>query len=59
MSPRRVYFAIREGVRGTAMPSWKSLEEGEIWDLVALLLGVGEPAGPLVESSHIQTDQRK
>jgi mono/diheme cytochrome c family protein len=45
-SPRRVYFAIREGVGGTAMPSWKSLDEGETWDLVAFLLGVSEAQGP-------------
>jgi mono/diheme cytochrome c family protein len=41
-TPRRVYYAIREGVTGTAMPSWKSLDESETWDLVAFLLSVGE-----------------
>lgn len=41
-SPRRLYFAIREGVRATAMPSWKSLDEAETWDLVAFLLSLGE-----------------
>lgn len=41
-SPRRVYFAIREGVRATAMPSWRSLDEAEAWDLVAFLLSLGE-----------------
>ena len=45
-SPRRVYFAIREGVRGTAMPSWRSLDEAEAWDLVAYLRSLAEaPAG--------------
>jgi high-affinity iron transporter len=44
-SPRAVYFAIREGVRGTAMPSWRSLEAAETWDLVAFLLSVGEAQG--------------
>ena len=39
---RGVYFVIREGVRGTAMPSWKSLEEAEAWDLVAFVLSVGQ-----------------
>jgi high-affinity iron transporter len=43
-SPRAVFFVIREGVRGTAMPSWKSLDEGQAWDLVAFLLSVGTPA---------------
>jgi mono/diheme cytochrome c family protein len=34
-SPRRVFFAIREGRIGTAMPSWKSLSEQDDWDLTA------------------------
>jgi mono/diheme cytochrome c family protein len=41
-SPRRVYFAIREGVPGTAMPSWMALEEEESWDLVSYLLSVAD-----------------
>ncbi len=41
-SPRGLFFAVREGVRGTAMPSWKSLPEADAWDLVAFLLSVGE-----------------
>jgi mono/diheme cytochrome c family protein len=42
-SPRRVYFAIREGVRGTAMAAWKgALDEEQTWDLVAYLLSAGE-----------------
>jgi mono/diheme cytochrome c family protein len=36
-SPRRMFFMIREGVPGTAMPAWKSLDEAETWDLVAYL----------------------
>jgi mono/diheme cytochrome c family protein len=36
-----VYYAIREGVHGTAMPSWKSLPDEDIWDLVAYVLSVG------------------
>jgi len=39
-TPRRVFFAIREGVRGTPMPSWKWLSEGETWDLVAYVLSL-------------------
>jgi mono/diheme cytochrome c family protein len=42
-SPRRVYFTIREGSRGTAMPAWKVLDEGQTWDLTAYLLSVGQP----------------
>jgi mono/diheme cytochrome c family protein len=41
-SPRHVYFAIREGIRGTPMPSWKALDDHDIWDLVAYVLSVGE-----------------
>jgi high-affinity iron transporter len=42
-TPRRAYFAIREGLRGTPMPSWKSLGEDECWDLVAYVLSVAGP----------------
>lgn len=42
VTPRAIFFAVREGVGGTAMPSWKSLDEAEAWDLVAFLLSVGE-----------------
>jgi mono/diheme cytochrome c family protein len=46
-SDRRAYFAIREGVAGTAMPSWRSLEEGETWDLVAYVKTVADaPRNP-------------
>lgn len=40
-SPREVFFVIREGVHGTAMPSWKSLGEDEAWDLTAFVLSLG------------------
>ena len=43
VTPRTIFFAVREGVTGTAMPSWKSLDESEAWDLVAFLLSVGGP----------------
>jgi mono/diheme cytochrome c family protein len=41
-SPRRIFYAIREGMRGTGMPSWKSLDDAEIWDLVAYVQSVSE-----------------
>jgi len=44
-TPRRVFFAVREGVRGTPMPSWDWLSEGEAWDLVAYVLSLGSAAG--------------
>ena len=37
----------REGVRGTPMPAWKALGEGETWDIVAYVLSVAE-LGPEV-----------
>lgn len=36
-SPRRIFMNVREGLRGTAMPAWRSLDEGQTWDLVAYL----------------------
>lgn len=39
-SPRKMYFAIREGVSGTSMASWKSLDEQQSWELVAYLRSV-------------------
>ncbi len=42
VSPREVYWVIREGRRGTAMAAWKVLEEDQAWDLVAYLLTVSE-----------------
>jgi mono/diheme cytochrome c family protein len=45
-SDRRAFFAIREGIAGTAMPSWRwTLDEGETWDLVAYVRSVAGP-GP-------------
>lgn len=41
VAPRRVFFVIREGVHGTAMPAWKWLSTDETWDLVAYLLSLG------------------
>jgi mono/diheme cytochrome c family protein len=41
-SPRRVFFAIREGLHGTAMPSWKALSEQDGWSLTAHVLSLGE-----------------
>jgi mono/diheme cytochrome c family protein len=31
----RTFLAIRNGVPGTAMPSWPMLNDQEIWDVVA------------------------
>jgi mono/diheme cytochrome c family protein len=42
--PTYIYYIIREGKRGTAMPSWKVLDEDETWDLVAYVLSVADEA---------------
>ena len=39
-SARRVFYVIREGSPGTAMPAWKALDDGQTWDLAAYLLAV-------------------
>jgi high-affinity iron transporter len=39
-SPRRVFFAVREGLTGTPMPQWKSLSEADAWDLTAYVLSL-------------------
>ena len=33
----RTFLAIRNGVRGTAMPAWAAFSDQEIWELVAFL----------------------
>ena len=40
-SPRRVFYVIREGSPGTAMPAWKVLDDEQTWDVAAYLLAVG------------------
>jgi mono/diheme cytochrome c family protein len=45
-TPRRVFYAVREGVRGTAMPSWDWLSDDEAWDLVAYVLSLGAAPAP-------------
>lgn len=41
-TPRGTYYAIRAGVRGTAMPAWKALDPAQTWDIVAYVLSIGE-----------------
>jgi mono/diheme cytochrome c family protein len=35
--PRRLFGVLREGLPGTDMPSWRALDDGRLWDLVAYL----------------------
>jgi mono/diheme cytochrome c family protein len=46
VTPRRVFFAIREGVHGTPMPAWSWLSTDEAWELVAYLLSLGPTPAP-------------
>ncbi|MDH3456471.1 MAG: cytochrome c [Gemmatimonadota bacterium] len=46
VTPKRVFYVVREGIRGTPMPAWKALSEDETWDLVSYVLSVAEQ-GPL------------
>jgi high-affinity iron transporter len=39
-SPRRVYRAIRDGIPGTAMPSWRMLGDQTLIDLTAYVLSI-------------------
>lgn len=43
-TPGEVFVAVREGVHGTSMPSWRGLSESTTWDIVAYLWSVGEEA---------------
>ena len=42
VTPQQVFYVIREGKRGTAMPAWKILSPEQTWDLTAYVLGVAE-----------------
>jgi mono/diheme cytochrome c family protein len=43
-SPRRVFYAIREGIPHSSMPNWKALTEQDAWDVTAYLLSLGGPS---------------
>ena len=45
-TPRRVFHTVREGEPGTAMPSWKALDEKDCWDVTAYVLSISEGAKP-------------
>ena len=40
-SPRHVFYAIREGLSGTPMPSWRAMSEQDAWDMTAYILSLG------------------
>jgi high-affinity iron transporter len=37
-----VFEVLSEGARGTSMPAWPTLSDGQKWDLVAYVLSVAE-----------------
>jgi mono/diheme cytochrome c family protein len=41
-SPRRVFYAIREGLPRTPMPNGKALSEEDAWDMTAYVLSLGD-----------------
>lgn len=41
-TPRRVFHAVREGLSGTAMPSWNALPDDDLWDLTAHVLSLAK-----------------
>jgi mono/diheme cytochrome c family protein len=41
-SPSGLFVVIRDGKRGTSMPSWRSLDDAQIWDLVSYVRSVPE-----------------
>jgi mono/diheme cytochrome c family protein len=43
-TPAEVFALMREGVRGTSMPAWRSLSEDTTWDIVAYLWSVSGEA---------------
>ena len=43
-SARRIFFAIREGMPGTAMPAWRIFDVAETWDLVAYVRAASAPS---------------
>lgn len=47
-TPRSVYYALAEGIQGTAMPAWNVLDSDQLWDLTAYVLSVADH-GPYVE----------
>jgi len=42
VSALKVFKAIRDGVRGTSMRGWDSLNDEEKWDLTAYILSIHE-----------------
>ena len=53
-SPRRIFFTIREGVRGTAMPAWPDFTPEQTWDLVAYVRSTATGNDQLADENDLQ-----
>ncbi len=42
-TPLSTFLAVRDGVPGTSMPAWRSLDEQQIWDVVAYTRSLSRP----------------
>lgn len=43
----RTFAAIRDGVRGTAMPAWPSLSDQQIWNVVSYIISLTNESSPV------------
>jgi len=41
-SAGKIFFVVRHGIRGTAMPAWPSLSDGDIWNVVAYIISLND-----------------
>jgi mono/diheme cytochrome c family protein len=44
VTPAQVFIVIRDGVGGTAMPSWRTLGPAALWDLTSYVRSVSTAA---------------
>lgn len=56
-SAGQVFLAIRDGVPGSAMPSWRTLSDAALWDLTSYVLSVA--SGPSDATVEGRGDRRK
>ena len=42
VTPEYVFRVVSEGKRGTSMPAWPTLSDGQRWDVVAYVLSVAK-----------------
>jgi mono/diheme cytochrome c family protein len=42
VTPRQVFYVVREGIRNTPMPAWPALSDQDVWAVTAYVLSLGE-----------------